>query len=193
MALKLDTPTILYQSLEELLQKKEFAQISVSEIIQNCGASRSVFYKYFHDKYDLALWAWEQFIRSIVECMKNSSDPIGNYTLQALSYIYSKRDFYKKLVKYKGQNSFSEIFLPMFIKSTSEYAKVALGVDTLSENVTFSIKFNGAAHAFIIQEWLESGCPESPEHLASLLNEYSSYANSKIQNGSSNSQSRPNK
>lgn len=54
MALKVDTRRILAESLENLLEKRELKDITVNEIVGNCGAARSTFYHHFKDKYDLA-------------------------------------------------------------------------------------------------------------------------------------------
>lgn len=181
MTLKIDTKQVLLDSLEKLLEEKEFSQITVGDITRHAGSSRSVFYKYFHDKYELATWAIEQFCGSVVNEMKDSAEPIKNYTARTLTFLYNKKDFYRKVLKYKGQNSFNDIFVPLFMKTSSDYAKKSLNMDVLPEDVLFSIKFNGAAQGYIIQEWLENGCPETPEHLGKLICENSIISDDKIQ------------
>lgn len=86
------------------MRTKELEDITVNDITNHCGASRSVFYRHFRDKYDLATWVYERFIR----------------------------EFFSKISKYKGQNSFSEFFIKIYVKSSiihinwqNYYAKIS--------------------------------------------------------------------
>ncbi len=47
---------VYYRVMEELLEKKEFSDITTTEIIERSGLSRATFYKHFRDKFELAAW-----------------------------------------------------------------------------------------------------------------------------------------
>lgn len=50
-----DPRTRMIQTMRSLCEEKNVDKISVSEITELAGVSRQTFYKYFQDKYDLAL------------------------------------------------------------------------------------------------------------------------------------------
>lgn len=55
------------QTLNDLLAKRPIAQISVVDLCEEAGISRSTFYTYFDDIYAVGEWLWEQEFRSIFE------------------------------------------------------------------------------------------------------------------------------
>ena len=52
----MDTKKMLGEALLGLLGERSFRQITVADILDRSGLSRSTFYKHFTDKYDLAKW-----------------------------------------------------------------------------------------------------------------------------------------
>lgn len=153
-----------------MLQEKEVKDISVQDIVNHCGASRSVFYKYFKDKYDIINWVtFEDFHSALLGQMEQNKGPVGQYTLSALEYIYKNKSLYAKIAKYKGQNSLQDHFLPLYVDSTTRYMKYVLKTDTLSKDTLFAITFAGAAHSHMVQEWIEDGFITPPKELANLL------------------------
>ena len=51
---------ILAESFRELAGSKPVDRITVPEIIENCGYSKTTFYRLFKDKYDLMAWDYGQ-------------------------------------------------------------------------------------------------------------------------------------
>jgi AcrR family transcriptional regulator len=50
---KIDTKSLLAQSILELVQKKPVEKITVTDITNNCSLKRETFYYHFYDKYEL--------------------------------------------------------------------------------------------------------------------------------------------
>ena len=57
---------ILAESFRELAESKSVDKITVPEIVENCGYSKTTFYRLFKDKYDLMAWDYAQRILAIV-------------------------------------------------------------------------------------------------------------------------------
>jgi AcrR family transcriptional regulator len=57
---------ILAESFRELAVSKPVDKITVPNIIENCGYSKTTFYRLFRDKYDLMAWDYAQKIHAIV-------------------------------------------------------------------------------------------------------------------------------
>ena len=59
------TKQALVDSLKQLLTKKSFSKITVTEIVENCGYNRKTFYYHFEDIYSLLRWMLEQDLLSV--------------------------------------------------------------------------------------------------------------------------------
>jgi AcrR family transcriptional regulator len=57
---------ILAESFRELAESKSVDKITVPEIVENCGYSKTTFYRLFKDKYDLMAWDYAQRLQAIV-------------------------------------------------------------------------------------------------------------------------------
>ncbi len=94
-------------ALRELMQETPFEKITVAQICEKNDLSRKSFYYHFRDKYDLVTWIFdEDFIRII------KKQPATTWEFMDLlcNYFYENRDFYQKVLKIEGQNSFSAHF-----------------------------------------------------------------------------------
>lgn len=84
------TKQALVDSLKQLLTKKSFSKITVTEIVENCGYNRKTFYYHFEDIYSLLRWMLEQDLLSVVDSNELTSDP-EKVIRFALSYIKQNR------------------------------------------------------------------------------------------------------
>lgn len=111
------TKQALSGALKALMEEKPFEKISVSDICEKCRMNRKSFYYHFRDKYDLANWIFD--VEFIELTRKHSlADKQASYAFDerwgsieiVCEYFYENRNFYRKLLKVEGQNSFSEHF-----------------------------------------------------------------------------------
>ena len=58
--ISLRTKRKLADRLKELMRKKPFEKITVSELIRDCEINRKTFYYHFEDIYDLLKWTFEE-------------------------------------------------------------------------------------------------------------------------------------
>lgn len=98
------TKNILANAFEELLQTKNFDEITVTDITKHCGAARSTFYKYFSDKYDIMIWKYENALNEI-HLEQTGIRDWRKGTLLGVQYLANHRDYFLKITDYKGQNS----------------------------------------------------------------------------------------
>ena len=180
MPLKINTRAILAKSFEELLETRDFEKITVNDIVDNCGASRSVFYKYFSDKYDLANYTYRRMIEETNQRMTTDNISIYDSILIALDFFKDHSNYFSKIIKYTGQNSFMEYYIQLFIKSTMDFVRNYISDELILQEAEFSATFLAAAHGYIITKWIREGFKESPETIARLLCENSSPLHDKI-------------
>ena len=63
----LNTKKAFSSALKELMEKKPFSKISISEIVKECGVNRNTFYYHFKDIQDLLKWTLEQEAVEVVK------------------------------------------------------------------------------------------------------------------------------
>ncbi len=101
------TKQALASALKDLMEETPFEKINIGQICEKCGMNRKSFYYHFKDKYDLVNWIFDTDF--IALALNRSAD---NWELIEIvcSYFYENRNFYRKALRVKGQNSFSEHF-----------------------------------------------------------------------------------
>ena len=57
---------ILAESFREIADNKPVDKITVPDIVENCGYSKTTFYRLFKDKYDLMAWDYAKGVREIM-------------------------------------------------------------------------------------------------------------------------------
>jgi AcrR family transcriptional regulator len=165
MVLKPDTDRILGDSIESLLQSTSIDNITVQDIIENCGVNRSTFYRHFKDKYDLMTWVYKNQVDTFVE---ETRDLSRAYELasRSLEYIHSRQNYFSHVVFYGAQNSFQEFFFEYTAENTMKALQRSLGTLDLSEQEIFSIRLFVAGSTYLVMDWIKGGCRQAPGDLA---------------------------
>ena len=111
------TKLALSNALKELLEEQSLEKISVSDICERCRMNRKSFYYHFRDKYDLVNWIFDtEFIALNQVHSKNileftySFDDRWKHIETICNYFYENRNFYRRVLKVDGQNSFASHF-----------------------------------------------------------------------------------
>ena len=150
----------------ELLQNKEIAQITVSDICKITGYNRSTFYANYIDIYDLA-----DTIRNKLEADINTLygddtfNNIGTDYLKLFKHIKENQIFYNTYFKL-GYDSKHTIDLGLLSQENKVFPE---------EDMEYHIEFHKAGLNALIKKWLTSGCDKSPETMVKLLqDEYTS-------------------
>lgn len=159
---RLTTKEYIALTFEELLQENSFSSLSVQDIATACNISRSTFYRYFDDKYSLMNWIYLQHINEII--MLNSSiTSWKNLVFEIYSFIQRKKNFFKKVIHYQGQNSLVDFIYSCSYDYCQNILKEALQLSELPEDIDFSIRLYCGGTVHILKEWIASDAKESPE------------------------------
>ena len=154
------TKHAMASALKALTEKMPFAKISVGDICRFCGLSRKSFYYHFKDKEDLVNWIFET---EFIECARNNIyESVWAAMDDLIRYFYANRMFYSKILKYEGQNSFSEYFNELIHNVFFEQ------LQTLVKNPQakdFQINFIADGMLCTLKRWLQSEECIPPEEL----------------------------
>lgn len=153
------TKYMLAKSLKTLMEKRSFSKISVADLCDNCGMSRKSFYYHFRDKYDLLHWIFQaEFLQTL-----RDEEGITSWEVfcRLCKYFYQERDFYRRAIQIRGQNSFRDCFcesLVPFLEEMTASFWMEGGRDK-----RFYTTFFGDAILTSVMRWLSSPQPEPPE------------------------------
>ena len=107
------TKQLLADALRRLLQTKRYADITVADIVRECGVSRYTFYYHFKDKQDLVNWIYLDTrakaikvssvdtvydnCQRLISLMKEDAALYVTITLVFLSALFTGLNLYQKL------------------------------------------------------------------------------------------------
>ena len=158
------TKAAILESFNKLIQKKSFDSITIKMIIDEADVSRTTFYRYFRDKYDVMNYNFQ----SVLEQYFNKESV---KTFEDLFYIFFKigKEEWSSMTNMfdsSGANSLNK-----FITDTcSSAAILTLGNKIGFENITpqdrlqISVFCHGVPEAF--QEWIRGDYDMSPKEAA---------------------------
>ena len=146
----------------ELLQTRNFKDITVSDICKLTGLNRSTFYANYVDVYDLADKLRERLEEDFSQ--QFSANEHNAYlgtdgALRMFTHIYENQIFYKTYFKL-GYDKAQPVLV---------YDRLRAEQDFQSEHISYHIEFFRAGLNAIIQQWLSGGCKESPETMADII------------------------
>ncbi|MQS53177.1 TetR/AcrR family transcriptional regulator [Companilactobacillus mishanensis] len=159
----------LSNSLQQLLEdNKDLKGISIQDITSKSKVSRATFYRHFKDKFELVNWTYDTMSEDI-ERRYYSNNNFRQLSNDSVKMMYQKKDFFKKIFEYEGQNSFTNYYRKTAMEYTTNQYKTKLGIKKLDTELTYLAEFNVSGLTQATKTWVINGCQESPEEIAEIL------------------------
>lgn len=154
-----DVHEALLESFKKLILKNSFDKITIKMITDEAGLIRPTFYNHFADKYEVLDKVCYNDIFKWSEMLINNKMPY-----EAIYYMFSRiennKEFYLRVVKVTGQNSFEEIISNNLTNMFNELF-VQYGRNNNKSNKSFSsddiAEYYSRGLTFIIKRWIEDG------------------------------------
>lgn len=128
----LNTKKAFSSALKELMEKKPFSKISISEIVKECGVNRNTFYYHFKDIQDLLKWTLEQEAVEVVKSFDLILDS-NEAILFVLDYVEKNKHILNCAYDSIGRDELKRFFYNDFnwvIMKLIEQIEKMLGVKT---------------------------------------------------------------
>ncbi len=122
----------------EMLEKENYAKLSVSDIVSKAGVSRTTFYRHYVDIFDMHKKIAEKFASTIIdECVKLilSSNGETDCLQQIVGYFYSQEKYVKLI---SGENGSRYFFEAIYCKAVTS---ISSNFPNLSEDELFRLRF----------------------------------------------------
>lgn len=157
-----DSVAAIERAFVELLQEREFKEITVSDICKQTGLNRSTFYANYVDIYDLADKLREKLEADFAAQFSANAQHAYAGTdgaLRMFTHIYENQLFYKTYFKL-GYDESHQVMIYDAARAESDFH---------GEHIDYHIEFFRAGLNAIIKRWMNGGCNESPEEMAAII------------------------
>lgn len=142
-----------------LLKKKEYKDISITEICKKAGVTRMSFYRNFESKEDILLkkvrYVTDNFLQESAISYKN--DTISSYFIKLFTHMEQQKELCAALNKagliHIIKDEFDRVFLDTYRQEYDDYKSVFLA--------------GGIYNVFLY--WFQNDCRDNPEALAKRL------------------------
>ena len=164
---------VLRESLMELMKVKPIAEISIKEICAEADISRSTFYTYYADQFDLLKKIEEEtigFINNLLNkysVFKNDKQAALQMTEEVLNYVADNSKSIYVLFSENGNIRFQkELFRSMYQKNFTNLYLEKLPDERTKE---YCYLFMATGIVGIIYHWINNGMDTPIKELAQLI------------------------
>ena len=146
----------------KLLQTKELAQITVSDICKFAGLNRSTFYANYEDIYALADVVRADLERNLGEMYRDETEKgyNSNDYLRLFQHISENPLFYQTYFKLEYDNQYRIV----------QYDTKLAAEHFNNRFISYHMEFFKSGITAIIKMWLDGGCRETPEEMNEIIN-----------------------
>ncbi|MDA0633640.1 TetR/AcrR family transcriptional regulator [Nonomuraea sp. MCN248] len=170
------TRSALAQALLRLVEQRDLARISVSDVAEDAGVSRSAFYDHYRDVHELAEDACTAMIDDLIESLPgpalNSPDLVREATRSLEAFFASlagHAGLYRALLGPHGSARVAGHIrrrISAVIQDRLAHADAGEWPERFPHDVTAS--FAAGALMGVAADWLEGGCPRAPAEMAGV-------------------------
>ncbi|MGT2926265.1 TetR/AcrR family transcriptional regulator [Streptococcus cuniculipharyngis] len=161
----------LENSLNQLLQKQQLADISVSQIASQAGLSRASFYNYYQDKYDIIERCQQKVFQELENCFRQFSQDKRACICQIFT-ILAREELFTTLLLPQGSKEIHDFLSYKFqdlvrLDLASQTSKVLQNFT--DKEIDYCVTYLSGAYFKVCQAWIEQGKREKPDQMAGFL------------------------
>ena len=157
----------LAYSMKECMETTSVENITVKQIVENCGLTRQTFYRNFLDKYDLVNWYFDKILtRSFVHMGQGKT--VYDALVKKFTYIQEEQSFFAAAFRYDSQNSLRQhdfdLILAFYENLIYEKTGRHLEADT-----HFLLEMYCNSSIYMTVRWVLGEISCTPQQLAQIL------------------------
>ncbi len=167
------TQKLLKESLLELMEQKDFKNISVKDITELADLNRGTFYLHYADTYSLLQEMESEVLVDFQEMITNYGDAFKkNSLLPMVIPIIQYIEENKKICKILFENSASSDFVNRFHKLVLQNGTAIIKAQYPSASETalgYFLEFITYGLTGILKKWVDTGMAEPKEEIAEFV------------------------
>lgn len=175
------THAALQGALMQLVEEKELGQISVADVAEEAGVSRSTFYDHYRDVHELAEAACTSMIDSLIEslpALDPAGDPAQDPDRSLVAFFATLAEhagLYRSLLGPQGsarvidhirRRTTAAAYVAVRLAAADDPAPDIVSATAIPHDVPAA--FTAGALIGVAADWLQRGCPNTPAEMATL-------------------------
>ena len=157
----------LAEAMKTCMKTTSVENITVKQIVAECGVSRQSFYRNFIDKYDLINWYFDRLLEQSFKEM-GKGETIREGLIKKFTYIRQERLFFTAGFKGDEQNNLKEHDFFMIFEFYCALIREKTGL--LPEyKIRKLLEMYCQSSVYMTVQWLMKGMKESEAELADLM------------------------
>ncbi|MEV0147082.1 MULTISPECIES: TetR/AcrR family transcriptional regulator [unclassified Nonomuraea] len=173
------TQAALRRALIDLVQDRDLSRISVADVAERAGVSRSTFYDHFRDVHELADAACTAMIDDLIEAIPNPEagdvpDTTADTLLTFFAHLAEHARLYRRVLGPEGSaRVVDHVRRRATVAAHVGAHRSATGDDTPADYPAQTphdvpAAFTAGALIGVATDWLQRGCPRPPDEMAAL-------------------------
>ncbi|MBQ9299203.1 MAG: TetR/AcrR family transcriptional regulator C-terminal domain-containing protein [Clostridia bacterium] len=160
---------ILAESFREIAEKKPADKITVQDIIENCGYSKTTFYRAFNDKYDLMAWDYIRRHQQIMAQADRDDYEWKRTLLEGALLFQEQKNYLKNLLLHtNGLDSFSRYMKQVHFESLKKCVLRKSGMAELDVKTEMYVRTYCQGTTDLTCDWIMGTYDVTPEELAEV-------------------------
>ena len=164
MGQDMDAKKIFKNAMVELMQEMSFEEITVQKLLDKSTLSRSTFYRYFKDKYDLLNWYYQSRVLEIFET-KQYHEWI-DYLKEIYTMLGSDLGYFSKALAIDCTNSFYDFLYEFSYRYIKEAYCFVKQTETIENRAKIEIGYIAIGQTHMAKMWVTHGAKESVDDMA---------------------------
>ena len=179
------TKKLLKQALDQLMDEKDFKDITVKDITERADLNRGTFYLHYMDTYDILNKIEDEILKNIQNMIDqniektNASDSVIPALKPIAEYIMENADICRCLINNKASVDFIEKFQNLIYDNCSDIIKRRHNVKDSKQN-EFYLSFITLGIIGMVKKWLETKPMVSAEEIVVFVNQIMTYSSAAL-------------
>lgn len=151
------TKSELAKTMRELMNEKDYAKITISDIANRAGVNRKTFYYHFRSTDDLLAWMIEnEALEAVADFDLDQEDDLRRRIREILGYLERNRELFHSVNHSVGRGAVHKFIYRNLYPLVSDFIS-RLDVDEITDTgfLAFISEFYTEAIAGVLQNWIE--------------------------------------
>ena len=177
------TKLAIHEAFISLMNEKGFDATQVSDIAERANINRGTFYVHYQDKYDLLEKTQTELINQVQTILLEEDDlnfadiyfvdkplPI---IVTFFRFMHDNAPLMRALYNFEGGLPFQARIRELI--ETNLKIELVFNINNFLVPSEYLISYAISAHFGVIKDWLEKGCVETPEEMATIFAKITCY------------------
>lgn len=157
---------LIYEGLQQCMQKKPFDQITITDIQRASFVSRATFYRHFDQLSDVLYWRCDQCFAEVLENYVSVKDDIYHFVHYFLDYWYSHGEILELLLAAQRIDIIYDCHMNHMERF---FRQTAAGVDFPAEHYPYFCGIRSGIMIGILLPWLKDKKSQSIDSLFPII------------------------